>query len=83
MYSEEKLVNFVRGRECFVGLSFYIIRLCCRCMATGWGQTLENGTLEAKIHQVRLSFPFCVSSFDSVIVYFKTLDFFMNLKCKM
>jgi hypothetical protein len=24
----------------------------CRCMATGWGQTVENGTLEAKIHQV-------------------------------
>jgi hypothetical protein len=22
-------------------------------MATGWGQTLENGTLEDKIHQVR------------------------------
>jgi hypothetical protein len=21
-------------------------------MATGWGQTVENGTLEAKIHQV-------------------------------
>ena len=29
------------------------LKLCFRCMATGWGQVVENGTLQGKLHQVR------------------------------
>lgn len=38
-----------------------------RCIATGWGQTVENSSLEAKIHQVALRVvdtPQCAELYD-------------------
>ena len=85
------MVNFVRGRECFVGLYILFVYVADAWPLVG-GRRWKMGHWRQKYTRFDSLLLFCVSSFDSVIVFgkevkpdnnFKTLDFMMNLKCKM